>query len=204
MLRHVELCDFVAALHVSPGIVTDKGNVRLKVQDFADETVIAFPGTDPKKALDWLRDFSFWPMRMRGLGLVHAGFGLGARAAWVQLAPSLPTEKLVTFTGHSLGGALALCMAAIHSYERPGTHFRVVTFGAPRVGFFTSNLHSLLAASTECAVYGRIGDIVPSVPFRPWYRHGAKTIDLGSPPRLNPLEAHSLNSYVGDLRLLGV
>lgn len=204
MLTHSQLAEIASTVYQSPWTATVQLNVHFNSQELPDETVVALPGTHPREALDWLRDFSFWPVRVRGLGLVHSGFGLGARAAWIQLAPKLSTERLVTFTGHSLGGALALCLAGIHAYERPGIPFRVVTFGAPRVSFLNYKFAALLKSSRECAVYGRIGDLVPQIPFKPWYRHGAKTIGLGSVPRLNPLEAHSMAHYATDLGLLGV
>jgi pimeloyl-ACP methyl ester carboxylesterase len=168
-----------------------------------EEVVVALPGTNPASALDWLRDLSLLPVWTRGIGYVHCGFGLGARAAWVKMAPNLPTDRLVTFCGHSLGGALAACLAAIHAYERPVVPFRLVTFGQPRVAFLNPWFGHLLSRGREKAIYARRGDPVPDVPPWPYLRGGGSTM-IGTALDDQPIANHSITKYAADLKALGV
>jgi hypothetical protein len=199
MIAHADLADIAACVYRGPwsGIVA--GDVRHALLPRGREIVVALPGTHPREALDWLRDIRFWPARVRGLGPVHAGFGLGANAAWRQMAPELGvTHEIVTFTGHSLGGALALCLAAIHAYERPGAPFRVVTFGAPRPAFLNPWFRARLARGVERVLYRRRGDVVPDVPW-PLYGHGARQTTIGRDLG-EPIANHAIAQYARDLR----
>ncbi|MFJ9690792.1 lipase family protein [Kitasatospora sp. NPDC101183] len=136
--------------------------------------VTAFRGTEPQELRDWLSDATTppWP-GPGGTGFVHYGF---AEA----LASVLPdVEKAVTglrtngqsvwFTGHSLGGALAMLAAAHLALEAPNLRADcVVTFGQPRT------CERLLAAVYDKAFKGRSyrfvnnNDIVPQLPPEPF------------------------------------
>jgi predicted lipase len=88
--------------------------------------------------------------------------------------------KRILFTGHSMGGALA--MLAATEAKIAGREFRVITFGAPRLGSL-----SLRAYLNErvLRIIAR-GDLVPKTPF-PWsfmrplefYMHVGKSIKRG-------------------------
>ena len=203
MLKHSDLAEIAATVYRPAWSNTVAGDVHAALLPRDGEVVVALPGTHPDDALDWLRDARFLPTRVRGIGLVHEGFGLGARAEWVRIAPILSTDKLITFTGHSLGGSLALCLAGILAYERPGARFRVVVFAPARVAFLNPWFHRLLAAGVEAVIYAVPGDIVPGLPFWPWYTHGARTTHIGV-NRLDELENHAVAQFAPMLRARGL
>jgi hypothetical protein len=201
MLAHSELADIAANVYRGPWSRTVARDVHYALLPRGGEVVVALPGTHPAEALDWIRDLSVWPVWARGLGLVHAGFGLGALAAWAEIAPILSRDKLVTFTGHSLGGALAIALAALHAVQRPGLRFRLVTFGAPRVAFLNPWLGHLLRRGGPHALFARRGDIVPLAPARPLYRHPAPLTRIGAATG-EVLADHAIARYAADVRAL--
>jgi hypothetical protein len=202
MIAHSALAEIAANVYRGPWSATVAADVHYALLPRPGEIVVALPGTHPLDALDWLRDVSFWPVWIGGLGLVHSGFGLGARAAWTRMAPILSRDKLITFTGHSLGSALAIGLAALHGFERPDVPFRVVTFGAPRSGFLFPWIGHRLRGAVERVEYVRLGDIVPDVPTRP-YLHGGRLTRLGVSVG-DFVENHAIAHYAADLRALGV
>ena len=202
MLAHSALAEIAATVYRGPWSGTIDADVHYALLPREDEIVVALPGTHPLDALDWLRDLSFWPVRLRGLGFVHSGFGLGAEAAFSRMAPILSRDKLITFTGHSLGGALAICLAALHGFERPDVAFRVVTFGAPRTGFLLPWIGHRLRRAVERVEYARQGDIVPDAPTRP-YLHGGRLTRIGVSVG-DFVANHAIAQYAADLKALGV
>lgn len=101
-----------------------------------DAIIVAFRGTSEIK--DWLTDARFVRTTV-ACGEVHSGFWAawsGVRKPLFDLVwdQALTTGKPVLFTGHSLGGALALIAAKYFEVRgMPNVH-GVYTFGAPRVG----------------------------------------------------------------------
>lgn len=199
MLSHCDLADIAARVYRAPWSRQVAGDVRYALLPRAGEVVVALPGTHPAEALDWLRDFSLWPIWARGVGFIHGGFGRGARAAWAEMSPILSRDKLITFTGHSLGGGLALALAGLHARDRPAARFRVVTFGAPRVAFLDPGLGRKLSLGGPNALYVRAGDIVPDLPLPPFYRHPLAPTRIGV--RVGDFLAdHAIARYAEDLR----
>jgi len=145
-------------------------------------TIVSFAGTDPLKVSDWHTDFSALPSP-DGL---HRGFANSLDSAWSPIEGAIAarpnTEQALFFTGHSLGGALAL-IAAERAASDPAVKARatgVYVFGCPRAGgdaFF--NTYTLLFGdSTFRLVHG--SDIVATVPPAGLFRHVGRLIQCDS------------------------
>lgn len=93
--------------------------------------VIAFRGTQGLS--DWMSNLQVPPARSAAFGAeVHSGF-LAAYASVAHLVDRAVAEaggRRLWFTGHSLGGAIAVVAAAHHRARNPAG---VVTFGQPRM-----------------------------------------------------------------------
>ena len=100
--------------------------------------IVAFRGTDDFR--DWMTNLAVWTKApWPDWGRVHAGFLAAVEALWPQVQSAINAfrEHLqpVWFTGHSLGGAMALLGAVKLSVELPSIKIGgVYTFGQPRVG----------------------------------------------------------------------
>lgn len=123
---------------------------------------IIFRGTQPTEFKDVKADLKTWPKRSNEVqGLVHSGFSSALDKVWVELE-GLVDEcvkqydiKEVLFTGHSLGGALAVVAAARSKYIG-----EVYTYGQPRVG------NRKYSKQVKSKVYRFVNnnDVVPRVP----------------------------------------
>jgi triacylglycerol lipase len=127
-------------------------------------TIIAFAGTDPLKIEDWITDFDAVPSPDD----LHTGFQEAVANVWPKIKQVIDarpaSEQPLFFTGHSLGGALAIIAAQRALSEAKVGATAVYTFGSPRTGgpgFFASYLTSL-ADSTYRLVDGT--DVVATVP----------------------------------------
>ncbi len=138
--------------------------------------VVAFAGTDPVVAANWITDFNI----RTGSGGVHRGFADGVEGVWPALVAALAgTTKRIFLVGHSLGGALAVVAAwrltATIRDRRTGCQrgaridvgriAGVLTFGMPRAGdeaFAAAYRSRGLWQKTARLEYG--SDIVPSLP----------------------------------------
>ncbi|TCO62204.1 lipase (class 3) [Actinocrispum wychmicini] len=139
--------------------------------------IIAFRGTEPAQIRDWLSDVNTPPRPgPAGTGLVHFGFAEALRSVWPQVKDAVSelrdNDQSVWFTGHSLGGALAMLAGAWLSFEDPKLRADgVYTFGQPRT------CDRLLASAYNTAFAGRChrfvnnNDIVPRLPPEPVYHH---------------------------------
>jgi len=203
MISHYALVELAAAAFNGPWTGTTANGVNyVSSSQGADEIVIALPGTNPDNPKEWLLDFSFWPMNISGIGLIHEGFGAGAQEVWAAIANTLLPDRFVTFTGYSLGGSVASCLGALCAAQRPDLKFRVVTFGAPRVAFLNLLFGSLLSKGVEKTFYARAGDVVPDLPS-PFYLHGGAQTDIGVSVG-NAIDDHFIEHYALDLKALGV
>jgi hypothetical protein len=202
MLAHAELARLAGLAYRGPW----SGRVALDCEydllPRADEVVVVMPGTNPRDALDWLRDLRAWPRWFALVGVCHAGFGSGGMAVADSVLRSVKGEtRLLTVIGHSLGGAMALVVGA--RLIAAGFRVRVVTFGAPRVAFCLNlTLGALLRFAVELAEYRRAGDPVPRVPMAPFYRHLTRGDDLGV-ALPEPIANHAIGLYVADLAKKG-
>ncbi len=129
--------------------------------------VVAFRGSE-KKVGDWLTNADALPREIPEISgaKVHSGFYRSVKRVSEQIKirlaaedASAPAGKPMTvfFTGHSLGGALALLATALIAPDRRGACY---TFGAPRVANYDFFFHM------KTPVYRVVNsaDIVPRVP----------------------------------------
>ena len=153
-----------------------------------DIVVVAFRGTEPLNAGDWLSDVNYHQIAMPNVaGMVHGGFAHAAAEIRAEMLAAVAEfggdGERVYCTGHSMGGALAVLAAAMIQSEARATIGGVLTFGQPRVGdpAFSSAFNESLGAVTFRYVNDR--DIVPHIPpprlpARAMLRSFAPTIDL--------------------------
>jgi triacylglycerol lipase len=148
-----------------------------------DATIVSFSGTDPLKIEDWITDFTAAPSATD----LHSGFQAAVTTVWPAIKTAIKnraaSEQPVFFTGHSLGGALAIIAAelALSDPELQVPATAVYTFGSPRVGgqtFFDS--YKPLGGVTFRLVHG--SDVVPTVPpsLPVDFRHVGEAIQCSS------------------------
>jgi len=139
----------------------NKGTQAIVAHD-KERIAIIFRGTEPKEFKDVKADLKTWPKRSDEVkGLVHSGFAEALDRVWNDLEPfvdecvKLHDIKQVIFTGHSLGGALAVVAAARSKYVG-----EVYTYGQPRVG------NRKYSKQVKSKVYRFVNnnDVVPRVP----------------------------------------
>lgn len=147
----------------------------------SDEVVIAFRGTQRDYA-DIMTDLKFRKAKLllvkaREMIDVHRGF----RDQWLSIKDQLHyavasiggPHQMLSVTGHSLGGALAVLAAVEWAWIE-----NVVSFGAPRVSTSDIKIHMAKQRHQHRRyVYGT--DIVPIVPLMAMgYRHDCLPIYL--------------------------
>ncbi|WP_020380265.1 lipase family protein [Nocardiopsis potens] len=145
-----------------------------------DMVIAAFRGTEPAQIMDWLSDAKA-PMvaHSSGKGMVHWGFDTALEAIYPRMLAAIEemrdNDQTLWFTGHSLGGALAMLAAArIRLADPELLADGVYTFGQPRT------CDRELAAAYDGALRGRThrfvnnNDVVPQVPPPPLYSHVAE------------------------------
>ncbi|WP_308312599.1 lipase family protein [Streptomyces sp. ISL-11] len=139
--------------------------------------ITAFRGTEPAQIRDWLSDATTppWP-GPANKGFVHYGFGEALESVFPEVKKTLAefrdNGQTVWFTGHSLGGALAMLAGARLYFEDPNLLADgVYTFGQPRTCDLT------LAGACDKAFTRRTyrfvnnNDIVAQLPPEPVYHH---------------------------------
>jgi triacylglycerol lipase len=146
----------------------------------SDEAIIvAFRGTQPKVLSDWMTDINVAPVNFNFLfpnapdiGHVHNGFGHAFRGVRDEIFRTIALFQTkgqsVWFTGHSLGGALAVIATAACLFDN-STRLPVnglYTYGQPRAGdnTFVGNFEQRFKSKTFRFVNN--ADIVTRVPSR--------------------------------------
>lgn len=118
--------------------------------------ILAFRGTRHSEFSNLRNDIDIRRFPVVGNVFVHHGFFRSLMAIWTGLEIVLAQiEKPVWYTGHSLGGAMALLATLL----RPPTATHV--FGAPRVG---NESFARLIGGLPVACYVNCCDIVPRLP----------------------------------------
>ncbi|MEE1753570.1 lipase family protein [Streptomyces sp. SP18CS02] len=139
--------------------------------------ITAFRGTEPVQIRDWLSDATTppWPGPAR-TGFVHYGFGEALDSVFPAVRKAVAelrdNDQTVWFTGHSLGGALAMLAGCRLYMEEPKLRADgVYTFGQPRT------CDRQLAAACNKGFKDRLyrfvnnNDVVPHLPPEPVYTH---------------------------------
>ena len=109
------------------GELLSVGSVQCTLYDLGDRTVVAFRGTEPEEVGDLLVDVDL-RKSVTPAGRVHRGFYEAYQQIEALLLERLSDyPKVIHFTGHSMGGALA----PIAAFELKGN--MLVPFGSPRV-----------------------------------------------------------------------
>ena len=145
-------------------------------------TFVTFAGSDPGKLQDWVTDFEAMPAP----DSLHRGFKEAVETVWPAIQTAIgrraAREQPVFFTGHSLGGALAIVTAARQVLLPNAPPIVVYTFGSPRTGgeaFFDEYLPRL-GDTTYRFIHG--SDIVATVPLTLLhvYRHVGQAVQCAS------------------------
>jgi len=149
-------------------------------------TLVAFAGTDPLKINDWITDFDAFPSTTG----IHTGFAKAVDRIWSRLRAAIASppaaERAVFFTGHSLGGALAIVAAERAMRELGVQATAIFTFGSPRPGDarFATAFPPALGNSTFRFVHGT--DLVATVgPSFVGFRHVGNFIHCASGGRFD-------------------
>ncbi|MFD5320421.1 lipase family protein [Streptomyces sp. NPDC127098] len=139
--------------------------------------VTAFRGTEPAQIKDWLSDSTTppWP-GYGGTGYVHYGFGEALDSVWPDVRNAVAelrdNGQTVWFTGHSLGGALAMLAGARMYLEDPRLLADgVYTYGQPRACDLTLADAYNQGFGQRTYRFVNNNDIVPQVPPEPAYTH---------------------------------
>ncbi|KAA6224524.1 lipase family protein [Streptomyces albofaciens JCM 4342] len=162
--------------------------------------ITAFRGTEPAQIRDWLSDTSTppWPGPAK-TGYVHYGFAEALQAVFPGVKDTLAelrtNNQTVWFTGHSLGGALAMLAGARMYLEEPKLQADgIYTYGQPRT------CDRVLAAAYNKGLKDRAfrfvnnNDIVPQMPPEPVFTHAEGLRYIDSDGKL-----HSSMSLLGGL-----
>lgn len=139
--------------------------------------ITAFRGTEPTNIRDWLSDASTppWPGPAHK-GFVHYGFGEALESIYPGVLDALTEYRdngqTIWFTGHSLGGALAMLAGCRLFLEDPRLRADgIYTYGQPRT------CDRILATAHNEAFTKRMyrfvnnNDIVPHLPPEPAFHH---------------------------------
>ena len=115
----------------------DKTDTRIAIHNTTEDSVtIAFAGTDSSKNV--LTDLRVTDTAFPACSLqktrVHAGFMKAWNTVRDKVFEAIKDKKAVTFTGHSLGGALAMLAGLDIACTTDIKNISVITFGAPAVG----------------------------------------------------------------------
>ena len=172
------------------------------------DVVIAFRGS--ASIQNWVTNLDASMIRT-DVGGVHRGFWLAATSVSQQIARyirnvSEPGSRVI-YTGHSLGGALAVISARLLQSCGEIEPSAVVTFAAPRVGDlgFVAGLKR-----QDILQFIRIGDAVPHLPpVIAGFHHATRyqryldqggTIDLDQVDALGVAASHSMTGYGESLK----
>ena len=129
------------------------------IRDTEDGRCIAFQGTQDIAQV--MADIDVGTIYQPIMGDVHRGFLMAAHAVSIRIGVALD-DKPAIFTGHSLGGAIAIVLAALRClYDHPPAG--IITFGAPRVSIGPAMGALFAKCCVPVVMYRHAADPVPEV-----------------------------------------
>ena len=202
MVDHIQLAQLCADAYTVPPAISDEHQVaRCTIQRLDDFNVVAFPGTVPINVHDDLADMDMATVNIPRLGHVHEGFWNATQGIAAQLDERLGDRPLI-LTGHSLGGAVALCYAG-HRIISMKPVWGIVTFGAPHVSLGQS--FGCTLKGIPVYLYRHNNDPVPELPLRipgvaDWQQPD-KVTQLADGGGIPSIADHMILAYVAALKL---
>jgi triacylglycerol lipase len=143
------------------------------------DCVIACRGTEPNEWNDIRADANAITALAETMGRVHRGFKREVDDLWPRIEETLINNtKILWFTGHSLGGAMAtICAGRCMLSHIPSNPQQLQTFGSPRVG----DKRFVHFCKIDYSRWVNNNDIVARVPPA-WmgYRHSGDEIYLNA------------------------
>lgn len=177
------------------GVVIDYGDIRAVVTEMDGFVVIAVRGTIPDSLQNWIRNIDALPsFEHPQLGVCHSGFMGAADGLMPLLAPHIAGRNVMV-TGHSLGGAIAIDLAALLKIAG-NPPVAVVAFEPPRVGM---EKMALFLATVDGVIYRFGDDPVPEVPMWP-YRHPWQPIVAIGHSLPDPISCHDISGVIAWLQ----
>lgn len=157
----------------------DRDGAQAYVFTAEQDRVVACRGTEPQEWNDLRADANALTDLAETVGRVHRGFKKEVDDLWPKVRDHLVEDgRDLWFTGHSLGGAMAMiCAGRCELDEIPIHPVQVLTFGAPRVGTKRYVTH----ADLDILRWVNNNDVVTRVPPM-WmgYRHTGRMMYLDS------------------------
>lgn len=182
-------------------------DVHVGLRHVAGADVIAFRGSIDEE--DWLRDFQGWPRKHPVLGYCHSGFLAGMDTVAAELTQAIDASgRPFVVTGHSLGAARALIVAALLTAggRKP---VLVETYGTPRPGMERLS-QILLGGGYPIRAYKNgpdpVAEVPATIPPLLMYRKPVADTLLYVPPQddaEDPFHWHHMPLYLEGVRALG-
>ncbi len=132
---HVE--NYVPHLGLELDRFIDRDGAQAYVFESESDRVIACRGTEATEWNDVKADVNALTVLAETVGRVHRGFKKEVDDLWPIIEEELShkDDRMLWFTGHSLGGAMAtICAGRCYLSHIPMNPEELITFGAPRVG----------------------------------------------------------------------
>ena len=169
--------------------IYNKGGVQAIFSEFDTFAVISFKGREADKWKEIKTDFQCWKSPFCGFN-VHYGFANTlsnvSKRLLIDIEEMAPNKRIL-YTGHSLGGALAILMAIL----KPPTE--VCTFGSPRA-VNASEVAEHLKDVKITRVYAKNDFVSVLPPEFIGYRHLGDSLCLDGLP--SKWHSHKLRTYL--------
>lgn len=150
--------------------------------DHAQQNItVVFRGSD--SLLDWYTDAQICKRAYKGNSLIHAGFKhlintktFQRLARYVRVLMCQHSNYSLRFTGHSLGGVLAVLCSFEVGYMYREKEMLVVTFGCPRIGDETFKHVFEQCTNVTHVRVSNCRDTVTSLPFIGYWHTGTELV----------------------------